>query len=199
MRSVPRIWLVRHGQSSSNAGLAATGHGDIPLTELGRAQARAIAAEVDAAPTLLVDSPFLRARATADAVASRWPGTSRETWPIQEITYLDPARCIGTTVLTRQPLVEAYWQRSDPDYVDGPGAESFAQFMRRVAAFHERLRVLAGGFVVVVGHGQFFGAYRFALANGFVPDPGWMKRYRTAETSAPMRNGEIVELGVQAT
>ena len=190
------VWLIRHGQSTSNAGLPVNGHGEVPLTELGVAQSLVIASEVNEPPALLVQSPFLRARETADAIAARWPRAMRETWPIQEVTYLDPARCVGTTVLTRQAMVEAYWRRSDPNYVDGPGAESFAHFMQRVAAFDARLRGLTRGFVVVVGHGQFFAAYRFALARGFTPDSEWMRRYRESETAAPLRNGEVVRLRV---
>lgn len=188
------VWLARHGQSTSNAGQAAKGDSGIALTELGIEQARAIADEVRDRPSLLVDSPYLRARSTADAIAHRWPDATRETWAIQELTYLDPDRCLGTTVVTRQPLVKAYWDACDPDYVDGPGAESFASFVTRVAAFHDRLRALPGGFVVVVGHGQFFAAYRFALDNGFEASPDWMRRYRVFETASPMRNGEIVKL-----
>jgi broad specificity phosphatase PhoE len=93
-------------------------------------------------------------------------------------------------------MVDAYWRRSDPGYVDGPGAESFAHFMQRVAAFDARLRGIAAGLVVVVGHGQFFAAYRFALAHGFAADATWMRRYRASETAAPQRNGEIVKLRV---
>ncbi len=51
-------WLVRHGQSTSNAGLPATGHGEVPLTELGQQQAREVADLVQRQPDLLVVSPF---------------------------------------------------------------------------------------------------------------------------------------------
>ena len=43
-------WLVRHGQSASNAGLPAVGHGEVPLTALGREQAREVARRVDRQP-----------------------------------------------------------------------------------------------------------------------------------------------------
>ena len=76
----------------------------------------AVARRVDRPPDLLIVSPFLRARATADPIQARWPATRCETWPIQELTYLSPARCRGTTAATRRPMVDAYWQRCDPDY-----------------------------------------------------------------------------------
>ena len=109
-------WLVRHGQSAANAGLPATGHATVPLTELGRAQARALALRLKRPPDLLILSPFLRARATAEPILSRWPDTLCETWPIQELTYLSPARCTGTTSATRRPWIDDYWHRCEPDY-----------------------------------------------------------------------------------
>jgi broad specificity phosphatase PhoE len=191
-------WLVRHGQSTSNAGLPAPGHGEVPLTELGQQQAREFADLVQRQPDLLVVSPFLRAVATAEPILARWPLARCETWPIHELTYLSPARCLGTTPETRRPLIEAYWHRCDPDYRDGPDAESFGSFVMRLLEFHQRLLAVDGDFVVVVGHGQFFRAYQLALGEGFAVSADWMKRYRCNETARPMANCEIVELTSEA-
>lgn len=187
-------WLVRHGQSASNAGLPATGHGEVPLTELGRQQACAVADLVQRQPDLLVVSPFLRAVATAEPILARWPLTRCETWPIHELTYLSPARCLGTTAETRRPLIEAYWHRCDPNYRDGPDAESFRSFVMRLLDFHRRLLAADGDFVVVVGHGQFFRAYQLGQSEGFAVSADWMERYRAEETARPMANCEIIEL-----
>jgi probable phosphoglycerate mutase len=187
-------WLVRHGQSTSNAGLPATGHGEVPLTDLGREQAHDVANLVRKQPDLLVVSPYLRAVDTAAPIRARWPLTRCETWPIQELTYLSPARCRGTTAETRRPLIEAYWERCDPDYRDGPDAESFRSFMARLLDFHRRLLAADGDFAVVVGHGQFFRAYQLGQREGFAVSAEWMKRYRAEETARPMANCEIVEL-----
>jgi len=189
------VWLVRHGQSANNAGQPTWGNAEVPLTELGIEQSRAVAARIDRQPALLVVSPFLRSRSTVEWILARWPQAPFETWPIQEFTYLSLARCLGSTVSTRQALVDAYWQRCDPAFVDGPEAESFSQFMERVYAFHQRLLSRDGDFVVAVGHGQFFSAYLFALAHGFSVTPEWMKSYRAAECAKPITNGEIIALG----
>lgn len=192
------VWLVRHGQSTSNAGLPATGHGDVPLTELGHEQARAVARRVDRQPDLLIVSPFLRARQTCAPIQQRWPKAPSETWDIFELTYLSPERCRGTTAATRKPMIDAYWQRCDPAYIDGPDAESFGSFMGRLRDFHERLVKLDGGFAVAVGHGQFFRAYMIGLTTGFDVSPDWMRRYRVTEVATPLANGEIVELSGEA-
>lgn len=147
-----------------------------------------------AEPDLLIVSPFLRAEATAEPIRARWPAAPCETWPIQELTYLSPARCRGTTADTRRPWAEEYWRRCDPDYCDGPDAESFRTFMGRLGDFHRRLLTLDGGFVIAVGHGQFFRAYLMALEEGFAATADWMKGYRSSETARPMANGEVIEL-----
>jgi len=187
-------WLVRHGQSASNAGLPAVGHGEVPLTALGQDQAREVARRVDRQPDRLIVSPFLRTQETAAPIRERWPRTPCEVWPIQELTYLSPARCKGTTADVRRPWIEAYWRGCDPDYVDGPDAESFRAFMARLADFDSRLSALGGDFAIAVGHGQFFRAYLLGRDRGFAVAAEWMRDYRAAETSQPMANGEIIEL-----
>jgi broad specificity phosphatase PhoE len=191
-------WLVRHGQSASNAGLPAIGHGEVPLTALGREQAREVARRVDRQPDRLIVSPFLRARETAAPIRERWPRTPCEVWPIQELTYLSPTRCKGTTADVRRPWIEAYWRGCDPDYLDGSDAESFRAFMARLADFDRRLSALDGDFAIAVGHGQFFRAYLWGRDRGFAVAPEWMRNYRAAETSQPMANGEIIELKAAA-
>ena len=187
-------WLVRHGQSAANAGLPAVGHAETPLTALGQQQARELAQRVDRQPDLLIVSPFLRAHETAAPIRERWPDTPCEVWPIGELTYLSPARCLGTTPAMRRPWIESYWQRCDPDYLDGTDAESFSDFVGRLRDFDRRLAALGGDFVVIVGHGQFFRAYLWGRARDFVVAPQGMREYRLAETAQPMANGEVIEL-----
>jgi broad specificity phosphatase PhoE len=191
-------WLVRHGQSASNAGLPATGAANTPLTELGRRQALELASHIERQPDLVIVSGFVRSQATAEPIRARWPRARCETWPIHELTYLSPSRCIGTTKETRQPWVDAYWRTCDPDYLDGPDAESFRSFMARLSDFHQRLRALEGELVIAVGHGQFFSGYLMGLNRGFDPASGWMLDYRKSETTRPMANCEVIELGRDA-
>lgn len=186
------LWLARHGQSTANAGAPAVA--DAPLTALGQAQAQALAARITQPPDLLVVSPLLRAVQTAAPIRARWPQAPHQSWPIAEFSYLRPLQCAGTTAEQRTPWVASYWARNDPAHCEGAGAESFADFMARLEAFHRRLRGLAPGFVVAVGHGQFFRAYEFALAQGFAPSAEAMRRFRAAETARPLKNGDILDL-----
>ncbi|CCH73404.1 histidine phosphatase family protein [Nostocoides australiense] len=65
-----RLILLRHGQTQSNLDGIWQGHLDVELTELGRRQADAAAAQLTAyRPTTIVSSDLKRAAVTAQAVA----------------------------------------------------------------------------------------------------------------------------------
>lgn len=165
-----KVFLIRHGESAANAGLATCDPATIPLTAAGEEQARLAAGKIDS-PTLIVSSPFERAMATAQLLRDRYPNTPFGEWVIQEFTYLDPARCAGTTVSDRREWVREYWSRADPHYLDGPGAETFAQFLLRVVKFLHRLSNLAGDCrIAAFGHGQFFNAARWIMETGGLPE-----------------------------
>jgi broad specificity phosphatase PhoE len=93
----------------------------IELTERGHEQARAVAASWTQAPALIVTSPYTRTRQTAAPTIARFPGVPVEVWPIEEFTYLQPARWNGTRSAERMPHLERYWSAADPDYCDGEG------------------------------------------------------------------------------
>ncbi len=204
-----KVWLIRHGQSVANAGLPTESHAEVALTTLGHEQAADAAARVNERPALIVTSQFLRARDSAAPVRARWPDSPVEIWPIEEFTYLSPERCRNTTVEMRRPWATAYWERADPHYSDDAGAENFAQFVQRLAAFRARLIERASAseaaansadaFVVAVGHGQFFRACIWAEANGYSATPEAMRAWRAAEVAGPMQNGEIIEWRVSSS
>ena len=60
-----RIYCVRHGQSVSNAGGVTMEHAAIPLSPLGHAQAAALAGLLEANPSRILTSSYLRAVDTA--------------------------------------------------------------------------------------------------------------------------------------
>lgn len=157
------VRMIRHGESTANAGAASKDHASIPLTMKGLEQAHVIASGFHARPDLIISSPFTRAKATADAAIARFPMTATEIWPIQEFTYLAPGRCINTTVADRKAWVDEYWAKADPAYVHGEGAESFVDFIQRVQVFLDRLAGAPGNQVAVFSHGQFMSALAWLL------------------------------------
>ncbi|HKE59376.1 MAG TPA: histidine phosphatase family protein [Pyrinomonadaceae bacterium] len=154
------IWLIRHAESTANAGAATSQPATIPLTERGIEQARCVAASFTKQPDLVVLSPYLRAQQTAAPLLDRFPNTISQEWDVQEFTYLAADRCHNTTLTERKPMVAEYWSRSEPGYCDGPGAESFSQFVARTRAMLEKTRGLLeaptdpANFIAVFTHGQ---------------------------------------------
>mgnify|MGYP002653971246 CR=1 FL=1 len=66
-----RAVFIRHGQSTGNAGVPCHDLASIELTELGWRQAREVARAWTETPSLIVTSPYLRARQTAEATIQR--------------------------------------------------------------------------------------------------------------------------------
>ncbi|ATO17092.1 bifunctional RNase H/acid phosphatase [Micromonospora sp. WMMA2032] len=150
-----RLILVRHGETERTVQKRYSGRGDVPLTERGRAQARATAARVaELAPSVaaVVSSPLSRCVATAEAVAARvgeppvrtdddliecdfgiWEGRTfaevRQGWPGELDAWLASTR------------------------VAPPQGESFAEVAERTGRAVDRLRsAYPGETVVVVSH-----------------------------------------------
>lgn len=86
-----------------------------------------------------------------------------ETWPTQEFTYLEPGRCVDTTVAQRREWVDAYWSRSDPAFRDGLGAESFLDFISRAQSLLDRLSDHPAQDIVVFSHGQLINAVAWLI------------------------------------
>lgn len=157
------VRLIRHGESAANAGQATLDHSTIPLTRKGFEQARLVALSFNHPPALIVASPFTRAYSTAMATAAVFPHIPFETWPIQEFTYLEPARCTSTTVADRREWVEAYWAKADPAFTDGEGAESFLDLISRAQSFLKCLAEHPAQDIAAYSHGQFINAVAWLI------------------------------------
>jgi 2,3-bisphosphoglycerate-dependent phosphoglycerate mutase len=147
------FWFLRHGETDWNAQGISQGNVDIPLNEVGLAQARA------AAPLLrnrgidsIVASPLSRARVTAEIVAQALA------LPVQ----LDPGlREVQFGVQEGQKMSGWF-----PDWIAGirtpEGAETFAALRTRAVAAVNRALGLPP-VVLVVAHGAMFRTLRAAM------------------------------------
>ncbi len=187
-------WLIRHAESVANAGAATSDPAGIPLSEVGWAQALSIATTVSQRPDLIVVSPFLRTRQTAEPTLCRFSDVPIETWPVQEFTYLSPDCCAGTTAAQRRRLVDVYWQHCSPEHVDGQGAESFSSMLQRVRQMRACLAAHSAAFIVVFTHGQVMQAYRLIEADPDRDDRTLMADFLVADRKSPIRNGEILRI-----
>ena len=189
-----RVWLIRHGQSESNAGLPSKEPGSSVLTALGHWQAHQVARAFAQAPALIVTSAYQRARQTAEPSVRRFPEAAFEEWAVQEFTYLGDLRKRAMTTAEREPYVQAYWERSDPKEASG-GAESFAGLVRRSRDFLDRLSSQPRGPVAVFTHGLFMRAVAWSLISGVTaPDAADMAGFHRFATGYRTPNGCVVEL-----
>ena len=110
------VYFVRHAESEANAdpNLRTISVASIPLTEKGRAQAKALAHDISFSADLVVVSPFLRTKETALPYLHAHKLSNIEEWAVQEFTFLHQAKHNGTTTEERRSFAEAYWDRSDP-------------------------------------------------------------------------------------
>ena len=191
---VIRVWLIRHGESESNAGLPSKEPGSSVLTALGHWQAEQVARAFAQAPALIVTSSYQRARQTAEPSVKRFPEAAFEEWAVQEFTYLGDLRKRAMTSVEREPYVQAYWERSDPKETSG-GAESFADLVRRSREFLDRLSTQPRGPVAVFTHGLFMRAVAWSLLSGVtVPAAADMADFRRFAVGYRTPNGGVVEL-----
>lgn len=190
------IWIIRHAQSQSNAGLPTTGPHDNALSELGYLQAKCISAAIKQPPDLIVTSPYLRTQLTAQPLIKKFPDVPVHVWQIQEFTYLTLSLDQPTTPAIRKPLSQAYWERCDPDYVDGENSESFAHLMVRVKTALHQLQQQSG-FVVVFTHGLFIKALLWQiLATPTVIDAIAMRRFHGFWKGFWVPNASILKMEV---
>jgi broad specificity phosphatase PhoE len=196
--AITKLILVRHGQSLSNAGGKTSDNNLNPLTPLGQSEAQTFAGRLDCQPSLIVVSPFLRAQQTAEPIRARFPQSPVEEWPIQEFTFLNPAQHYDTTEADRWPHSTTFWERCDPDYIDGPGAESFTQFLDRVREAIRRLIARnPGGCVLLVTHGFFMQAFRLVLLFPNATDDELMTNFYSFHIVNLIQNVDSLEFEIR--
>lgn len=189
------IRLIRHAESLANAGAATSTPRDIPLSDRGHEQARMLADSITDRPERIILSPYIRTQETARPLLERFPDCPVETLPVQEFTYLAISRCRETTREQRRPMVEEYWNRSDPFYCDGDQAESLAELIGRASTFLRRTREMEGELIFVFTHEQFIKTviWEVLRLNGRI-DPEMMAGFYKFSTSFVVPNTAVMKM-----
>lgn len=198
LANVPRIHWLRHAESASNAGLKCSDQHSIPLTDHGRTEAARHAAALEWEPEVIVISRYLRAQETAEPFIARFPAARRLELEVHEFTFLDPVRCRDTTHEERKGWVAEFYARNDPDWVDGPGTESFHQFRGRVQRALKEILALPCERVLVVSHGQVMHLLRLARRAGSF-EAVTMAQFRADIVGDPIPNLALHCLGDDCT
>lgn len=155
---------MRHGETHWNIASRIQGHSDSGLTDVGRAQADAIARRLAREPfDVLVASDLGRTLETAERIAALTGHAVRADPRFRERSFGAGEGLTYAEVERAYPGAFRADRGIDPDYAI-PGGESRRAFQRRIIAAFESLALeLADARVVVVTHGGVLGAiYRHA-------------------------------------
>jgi broad specificity phosphatase PhoE len=172
-----RLYFIRHGESTSNYGELITGQQDVPLTEIGRKQARDAGQEI-VTKGIQIDhiicSPLMRAHDTAILIA-------------QQIGFPEDAIQVNKLVIERsfgslEGTPNDGSVRLTDDLIQASGGELDPAIRTRVQLFLESLKDTKGT-VLVVSHTGFGRRLRAVVNN--IP---------TAE-SENFKNAVLTDLG----
>lgn len=194
------IYLIRHGQSVSNAGGEAQLNAQIALTELGNKQATAVAEWIIA--TLgeniasINVSKFLRTQQTAQPLVDKTGIAATVIDNLQEFDYLSFKKMAGRSVAERWRMAEAYWLEKAPEELDGDDAESYQQFCTRVAKVLKHFATLEDGNHVVYTHGLWISMLIWQLLGQPNSNNENMRKFRQFEMSIRARNCEVFLLSL---
>ncbi len=192
------IWLIRHGESISNANLPTTHPAASELTEKGHREAEYVVQAFTRKPDLVVVSPYIRARQTAVPTINHFDPVPVAEWPIYEFSYLHPEKYNGTTGEQRWPEAMAYWQRMDPQEKEGGEGESFADFLARVRALDAQLLDASESFIALFSHGLFLRAYLWMHLSGLrEANQHSMERYLNFSRGVAMPNASILKMQIE--
>lgn len=192
-----KIYLIRHGESLANAGGVTKNSQDIPLTDLGREQAKLVPPKLPQHIDEIYYSTFCRTEETAKPTIEAHPEAKVQVWAdLHEFDYLKPEAYFNTTLEERQPIAKLYWQQGDPYLRNDPTVESFADLNARVHRVWQRLeKDYAGKDKVVVAftHALFLKAF-FQVKNK--PEATIEELMHTYFECPVISNCEIFELSI---
>ncbi|MBO0829435.1 MAG: histidine phosphatase family protein [Streptosporangiales bacterium] len=163
-----RVVLWRHGQTGWNVENRFQGHTDIPLTDVGVAQARQAAARLATLrPAAIVTSDLTRARETAGALAGL---TGLDVAVDARLRERSGGSWEGLTqdeIQAKFPEAWALWQPTD-------GEDEVDVGERVAGAVHDAVeRLAAGELLVVSSHGA---AIRYGIGTLLGLEPGQWRR-----------------------
>lgn len=183
-----RLWIVRHGESAGNvarraadqAGLTHVGIAerdvDVPLSPLGEEQACALGRwfarlPADLRPEVVVSSPYLRARRTAEIIREcgglcldRPEFTLDERLREKEFGILD--RLTGGGIRLHHPDQAEFRRVLGKFYHRPPGGESWCDVILRLRSAMDSIGLHHGGRrVLIVGHQVVVLCLRYLLDN----------------------------------
>jgi broad specificity phosphatase PhoE len=184
-----RLLLVRHGTTENNLKQQMTGQSDVPLSELGKSQARAVGKYLAQEKLdVIFSSDLQRARDTAREIARYHHLPVLEDPDLREIRMGEWEGLTVEEIMARDLETWKYVRR-DPARHAPPGGENFAQLRERAARALQRCQErYADKTVLWTTHGGLIGA---AVCHALQLDLIYRQCFRHENTSiTELRFGE---------
>ena len=205
-----RLWIIRHGESQGNlARIKAEASDaktitldirdiDVPMSALGHTQAEAAGAwfaalPEDQRPEVLLSSPYLRARQTAEAIckAGGLTGGARPTMLDERLREREFGIFDGLTpigIADKYPEEAAHRAMLGKFYHRAPGGESWVDVILRLRSALNTINLqYAGKRVLVVGHQVVVMCLRYIL-----------EELTEEQLMALNKQGELLNCGISA-
>jgi putative nucleotidyltransferase with HDIG domain len=164
------LYIIRHGEPEFGGEKRCIGHTDIPLSERGKDQARALSFFFDNREMSAVyTSPLGRAYQTAELL-------SRGRWPVKvcdSLLELDMGEWEGLTFSEiRRKFPDLYEQRGQNPEITPPNGETLEAGQARAAAAIQQILLETSGDVIAAAHS---GIIRLLICKyQGIPLSGWM-------------------------
>lgn len=180
------LWLVRHGESTGNVALdeaerlghpliTVTGRDiDVPLSALGERQSRALGRWIgdlpaDDRPSVVLSSPYARARRTAEIVSEEAGMRSPELELVVD-ERLREKEFGRLNRFTKRGIIERFPEEAERRaevgkfYYRPPGGESWCDVILRLRSLLDHIKLqYSGERVLVVGHQVIVLCFRYLL------------------------------------
>jgi broad specificity phosphatase PhoE len=182
-----QIHFIRHAQSLGNIGQRTKDIQSIDLSEHGYKQANDLIHQIPYVPDLIIHSPYIRTKLTAQPTIDHHNITNIQEWDdVKELTYLCAIKWAYSNHDERQPVIDKYWSSCDPHYRDGE-SETFSETFERMKSAMKKLEEIEAEKILVFTHGQFLQMMRLYLMYGDNTQE-IMSRFREMDKKHPIEN-----------
>lgn len=189
-----KIYLIRHAQSESNAGLLINPNHAINITNLGKTQAHELAdwlnANIHEPISDIFTSEYVRTHQTAEPFLQSLTRTATVIDDLHEFNYLDFDNIKDLTFPDIVAMANDFWTKS-PDYQDSDITDSFANFVGRVQNVRAFFDGLPDGTYVAFTHGMWIGMLIWQILHKDSPRMMNMLRFREFELTVRPKNCEV--------
>lgn len=193
-----KIYLIRHAQSQSNAGLIINENHQIALTQLGHTQAKDLSSwlfeHINEPVNDVLVSTYLRTQQTAAPYLAKHGVEPVVIEGLREFNYLDFEHIKDLSFDQVVEMAETFWRTADICHQDSQRTDNFAHFVGRVQQVRAYFDELPNGTYVVFTHGMWIGMLLWQILHADSERVFDMRRFREFELAIRPKNCEVYQL-----